>query len=258
MRQDVRLHNYYYGCSRGSSVLLIVRVAQVTYWRHYYDYDLSLACFQYISSVSHFKSRLHHGPNNQMMDGHFFRIARSPTLSASLTPKARSRRRGCDRAGRTESSSAGFGQLSTSSTNSLCHSAGRAAHVSPHLLVPSEGPVAVVADAIELAGLEVGQQGLVLSRQVPPIRSDDLPGFHKILPGLVGGLLQCSALLGEAFGDLLPLLVLVRGLLLLARRHELLNRDFRLCSTADWVLDGCQQHMLVSDNLEKESGEGSS
>ena len=48
MRQDVRLRNYYYGCSRGSSVLLIVRVAQVTYWRHYYDYDLSLACFQYI------------------------------------------------------------------------------------------------------------------------------------------------------------------------------------------------------------------
>ena len=43
MRQDVRLHNYYYGCSRGPSVLLIVRVAQVSYWRHYYDYDLSLA-----------------------------------------------------------------------------------------------------------------------------------------------------------------------------------------------------------------------
>ena len=43
MRQDVRLHNYYYGGSRGSSVILIVRVAQVSYWRHYYDYDLTLA-----------------------------------------------------------------------------------------------------------------------------------------------------------------------------------------------------------------------
>ena len=119
MRQDVRLRNYYYGCSRGSSVLLIVRVAQVTYWRHYYDYDLSLACFQYISSVSHFKSRLHHGPNNQMMDGHF-----CPHRSFA---------------------------------NAL-----RIAH--------SEGPVAVVADEIELAGLNVRHQGLVNSRQVPPIR----------------------------------------------------------------------------------------
>ena len=61
MRQDVRLDNHYYGCSRGSSVILIVRVAQVSHWRHYYDYDLALASFNiYISSVSHFKSRLHH------------------------------------------------------------------------------------------------------------------------------------------------------------------------------------------------------
>ena len=43
MRQDVRLHNYYYGCSRGPSVLLIVRVAQVSYWCHHCDYDLILA-----------------------------------------------------------------------------------------------------------------------------------------------------------------------------------------------------------------------
>ena len=74
----------------------------------------------------------------------------------------------------------------------------------------------------------------------------------------MGGVLQCSALLGVAFGDLLPPLVLVRGLLLLARRHELFNRDFRLCSTEYWVLDGRQQHMLVSNNLEKKSGEGTS
>ena len=93
MRQDVRLRNYYYGCSRGSSVLLIVRVAQVTYWRHYYDYDLSLACFQYISSVSHFKSRLHHGPNNQMMDGHFSAsLVRQRSPHRSLRRPGRSRR----------------------------------------------------------------------------------------------------------------------------------------------------------------------
>ena len=28
---------------RVAQVLLIVRVAQVPYWRHYYDYDLTLA-----------------------------------------------------------------------------------------------------------------------------------------------------------------------------------------------------------------------
>ena len=43
MRQDVRLRNYYYRCSRVPSVLLIDRVAQVSSWCHHYDYCLTRA-----------------------------------------------------------------------------------------------------------------------------------------------------------------------------------------------------------------------
>ena len=171
MRQDVRLHKYYYGCSRGSSVLLIVRVAQVSYLCHYYDYDLHLGSIN-IYPPCLILNLVYITSPQQPNDGR-------PLFSASLArPRSPHRtlrrpgrsRRGCDRAGRTESSSARFGQLSTSSINSLCQSAGCAAHVSPHLLVPSEGQVADVADAFELPGLKVGHQGLFLPRQGPPSR----------------------------------------------------------------------------------------
>ena len=116
MRQDVRLYKYYYGCSRGSSVLLIVRVAQVSYLCHYYDSDLPLGniniyppClilnFVYITS-----------PQQPNYGRPLFSasLARPRSPHRTLRRPGRSRR-GCDRAGRTESSSARFGQLSTSS-----------------------------------------------------------------------------------------------------------------------------------------------
>ena len=119
MRQDVRLHNYYYGCSRGSSVLLIVRVAQVSYWRHYYDYDLTLASIN-IYPPCLILNLVYTTSPQQPNDGR-------PFFVASLA-RPRSAHRSLRRPGR------------------------------------------VVADAIELAGLKVRQQGLVNSRQVPPIR----------------------------------------------------------------------------------------
>ena len=63
--------------------------------------------------------------------------------------------------------------------------------------------------------------------------------------------LQVSAFLRRPVGDLHSFLVLVRGCLVLPSLHELLYDTGRLRSTAQRVLDGREQKMLVPKELEE-------
>ena len=72
----------------------------------------------------------------------------------------------------------------------------------------------------------------------------------QVLAELCGQRFSNFSLLCEACGDLHALLVLVPRLLVPPSAHKTLDRICRLCSTAYRMLNGCQHHLLVADDLE--------
>jgi hypothetical protein len=130
-------------------------------------------------------------------------------------------------------------------THSWRHVAGRAACGVSHLPVPAESCVTLVANAGELAGVQVVQENFFVVRQLGQLFVVSVDGrvksfaLHECLSSCVGVALQNFSLLRRLLGHLQPLLGAVRSLLLLPSPKEALHRFSRLCSTEYGMLNGC-------------------